>query len=47
EHDLAADAHLAEDNVEDRNESFSNKGSKQSSAKAASQDSLALASQEK
>ncbi|XP_045789619.1 DNA ligase 4 isoform X2 [Trifolium pratense] len=47
EHDVAADVHLVEDNVRDRNESFSNKGSKQSSAKAASQDSLALASQEK
>lgn len=39
------DAHLVEDNVGNQNESFSNKGSKQSSAKAASQDSLALASQ--
>ncbi|CAK8531893.1 unnamed protein product [Lathyrus sativus] len=45
EHDLAVDAHLVEDNVENQNESFSSKESKQSSAKAASQDSLALASQ--
>jgi DNA ligase-4 len=43
---LAADAHLVEDNVEDQNQSFSKKGSKKSSAKAASEDSLALASQE-
>ncbi|WJX24110.1 DNA ligase (ATP) [Trifolium repens] len=46
EHDLAADAHLVEDNVQDQNQSFSKKGSKKSSAKAASEDSLALASQE-
>ncbi|XP_058723320.1 DNA ligase 4-like [Vicia villosa] len=44
-HDLAVDSHMVEDNVENQNESFSNKVSKQSSAKAASQDSLALASQ--
>lgn len=46
EHDMAVDAHLVEDNVENQNESFSNMRSKQSSAKAASQDNLALASQE-
>ncbi|KAK2395461.1 DNA ligase [Trifolium repens] len=46
EHDLAEDAHLVEDNVEDQNQSFSKKGSKKSSAKAASEDSLVLASQE-
>ncbi|XP_004487997.1 DNA ligase 4 [Cicer arietinum] len=47
EHELAVDADLIKDNVEDQNISFSNKESKQSRAKAASGDSLALASQEK
>lgn len=47
EHDLAVDAHLIKDNVEDQNVSISNKGSKQSSVKAASEDRLTLASQAK
>lgn len=45
---MAVDAHLIKkDNVEDQNVSISNKGSKQSSVKAASEDSLTLASQAK
>ncbi|XP_061352685.1 DNA ligase 4 [Gastrolobium bilobum] len=46
EHDLALEAHLGGENVEDQNISFSDKGSKQRSAKSTPED-LALVSQEK
>jgi len=47
EHDLSVDARLIKDNVEDQNVSISNKGSKPSSVKSASEDSLTSASQAK
>ncbi|TKY72770.1 DNA ligase 4 [Spatholobus suberectus] len=47
EQDLALEAHLSGDNVEDQNISFSDKGNQQRSAKAACEDSMALVSQEK
>ncbi|KAL2580867.1 hypothetical protein AAZV13_15G151400 [Glycine max] len=45
--ELGLEAHQSGDNVEDQNISFSDKGIQQRSSKAASEDSMALVSQEK